>query len=62
MNSITAYMLYSVINFGSISRSLLYGTKQYLGEFYPALITLSDVSLIFLILWILYRRKIFLKI
>lgn len=62
MNSIAAYMLYSVIDFSSISRSLIHGTEQVLGDFYPALITLSNVSLIFLILWIMYRRKIFLKV
>lgn len=62
MNSIAAYMLYSVINFSSISHSLFHGTELYLGEFYPALITLSDVSIIFLILWLMYRRKIFLKV
>ena len=62
MNSIAAYMLYSVINFGSLSRSLFHGTEQYLGEFYPALITLSNVSFVFLILWIMYRRKVFLKV
>ncbi len=62
MNSIAAYMLYSIVNFGSISRSLFHGTEQYLGNFYPALITLSNASLIFLILWLMYRRKIFLKV
>ncbi len=62
MNSIAAYLLYSVINFSSISHSLFHGTELYLGEFYPALITLSDVSIIFLILWLMYRRKIFLKV
>jgi len=62
MNSIAAYMLYSIVNFGSVSRSLFYGTEQYLGDFYPALITLSNASFILLILWIMYRRKIFLKV
>jgi len=63
MNSIVAYMLASCINFSSISRSLLYGLEQYIGEgYYQALISLSNAAIIYLILWGLYRHKIFLKV
>lgn len=63
MNSIAAYMLASCINFSSISRSLLYGLEQYIGEgYYQALISLSNAAIIYLILWGLYRHKIFLKV
>ena len=62
MNSIVAYMLATCINFSSISRSLLYGLQQYVGDFYPTLIAISNAIIIYLILWIMYRQKVFLKI
>ena len=61
MNSIAAYMLTQIVNFRSIPQSLLFGLKQYIGAYYNVLITLSQVGIIFLILWVMYRKKIFLK-
>ncbi|HTN68696.1 MAG TPA: hypothetical protein VLZ33_04455 [Dysgonamonadaceae bacterium] len=62
MNSILAYMLYEIINFTSITQSVFYGTEQFLGDYYSTLIKLANVSVIFVILWFFYRRKIFLKV
>lgn len=62
MNSIAAYMLAVCINFSSISRSLFYGLEQYTGAYYPALISLSDAGIVFLILYAMYRNKIFLRV
>ena len=62
MNSIVAYMLASCVNFSSISRSLFYGLQQYMGDFYPALIALSNAAIVYLILWVMYRQKVFLKV
>ena len=62
MNSILAYMLYQIVNFTALSESLFYGTEQYLGDYYRVLIRLANVSFIFLILWIMYRQKKFLKV
>ena len=62
MNSIVAYMLATCVNFSSVSRSLFYGLQQYVGDFYPALIAISNAIIIYLILWIMYRQKVFLKI
>ena len=62
MNSIVAYMLATCINFSSVSRSLFYGLQQYVGDFYPALIAFSNAAIIYLILWVMYRQKVFLKI
>ena len=62
MNSIAAYMLYEMIDFSGVVRSLLYGTEQYLGSYYPVLIKLGSVSIIFQILALMYRKKIFLKV
>ena len=50
------------VQFGSIGRSLLYGFEQYLGDFYPTLLLFSNVAVVFLILWVMYRQRIFLKV
>jgi hypothetical protein len=62
MNSITAYLLTMCINFTSVSSSLLYGMRQYVGDYYPALIALGNAAIVYLILWLMYRRQVFLKI
>ena len=62
MNSIVAYMLATCINFSSVSRSLFYGLQHYVGDFYPALIALSNAAIVYLILWLMYRQRVFLKI
>ena len=62
MNSILAYTLMCVVNFSSVSKSLLHGTEQLLGSYYSVLITAANVSIVFVILMILYRRKIFLRV
>jgi hypothetical protein len=36
--------------------------QQYVGDFYPTLIALSNAAIIYLILWVMYRQKMFLKI
>ncbi|MBR5469072.1 MAG: DUF5009 domain-containing protein [Paludibacteraceae bacterium] len=62
MNSIVAYVLYETINFRSIGHSIFYGTEQFLGQYYFALIELTQVGIVFGILLLLYRNKIFIKI
>ena len=62
MNSITAYVVSHVISFKSISRSLFFGLEQYVGDYYDFIIQLSNVTILFLILYILYRNKIFLRV
>ena len=62
MNSITAYVVSHVISFSSVSNSLFHGLDQYLGEWYPALITLSNAAILFGILYLMYRKRIFLRV
>ena len=62
MNSITAYVVSHVISFRSISKSLFFGLEQYVGDYYGFIIQLSNVTILFLILYILYRNKIFLRV
>lgn len=62
MNSITAYVVSHVISFRSISKSLFLGLEQYVGDYYDFIIQLSNVAILFIILYILYRNKIFLRV
>lgn len=65
MNSILAYMLspeVGLINFGGISRPLLGGLLNALGITRPdVFFAAGNAAILFLILWLCYRAKIFLK-
>ena len=60
MNSITAYCIGEVIDFRSVSVSLLHGFSSWNG--YPVVIALADAAILTLIMMLLYKRKIFLKV
>lgn len=62
MNSIVAYTVGMVINFRSIPNSLLSGLEKYTGIYYPAILTLANFLIIFHILHVMYKRRIFVKI
>ena len=62
MNSIVAYMLAMCLNFSCIAHSLFHGLEQYLGLYYQVLLSLSNAVLIYLILWTLYKKQLFLKV
>lgn len=62
MNSIAAYCIGEVINFSSVSRSLLHGFDHILGEYYPLLITFCNVTILFLIMRFMYKKGIFIKV
>lgn len=62
MNSITAYAVSHIISFSSISRSLFHGLEQYIGDYYSVLIHLSNATILFLILFFMYKKKIFLRV
>ena len=62
MNSITAYVVSHVISFRSISKSLFFGLEQYVGDYYDFILQLSNATILFLILYIMYRKKIFLRV
>ncbi len=61
-NAITAYLIGEIINFRCIASSLLHGTEQFLGEWYSVLLTACNSIILFAILAILYKNKIFLKV
>lgn len=62
MNSIAAYMLTMVINFRCIGESVFFGLQQYLGNYYQVWIAICNVVVIYIILYWLYTKKIFLKV
>ena len=62
MNSIVAYLLASIVNFGCIGQSVFFGLEQFLGDYYRVLIALSNISIIYLILYLLRKNNIYLKV
>ena len=62
MNSIVAYMLANVVNFRCIGESLFYGLEQYMGSYYSFLLTLWNIGAVYVIIWFMYKRGIFLKV
>ena len=62
MNSILAYMLSQIVDFSSVVHSVFYGCEQFLGSYYPVLVTIGNVTILFAILLVCYRNKLFLKV
>ena len=62
MNSIAAYTLGQVVNFRCIAHSLTYGLQQYMGDYYNVWLTFANYLILFFILKIMYKAKIFLKV
>lgn len=62
MNSIVAYMLANEVNFRCIGESLFYGLEQYMGSYYSFLMTLWNIGAVYVIIWFMYKRGIFLKV
>lgn len=62
MNSITAYILGEVVNFRSVAASVSYGLEQYLGNYYPVWLSFANYLIVFLILRMMYKHRVFLKI
>lgn len=61
LNSIVAYTLFFVVSFRSIANSLFFGLQQYMGKFYPLILTAFQAAVVFLIVYYLYRTKRFFK-
>ncbi len=62
MNSIVAYTLGMVVNFRSAAHSLLWGLEKYTGDYYSAILTFANFLILFFILRLMYRWRIFVKI
>lgn len=63
MNSITIYMLTAMVNFRDVSKFFLGGIAS-LGSpgFAKTLISFGSLVLAWLVMWFLYRKKVFLKV
>lgn len=62
MNSIVAYMLSSIVNFRCMGESFLWGLEQYMGPYYGLMLTMWNMAVVYLILWVMYRKRIYLKV
>ncbi|WP_027137446.1 acyltransferase family protein [Gaetbulibacter saemankumensis] len=62
MNAITAYVISHVINFNDIAHGVLFGLQQYVGSFYPMIKVVCGSIILILVLWHMYRNKIFVKV
>jgi hypothetical protein len=63
MNSIVAYMLGEWLNLRGVADQFTYGLAQFTGEaFYDVVVRAGTSVLIFLILQLMYRQKMFVKI
>lgn len=62
MNSIVAYVITMVVDFSSISSSFLYGIEKYVGVHYSMIITSCNMLIIFFVLFLLYKNRIFIRV
>jgi predicted acyltransferase len=62
MNAIFAYCASHLYDFGQISDVLFGGLRQYCGEWYRLIHAAGGFGILYLILWTMYRYKIFIKI
>jgi len=63
MNAITAYMIWHVVDFGPLSRRLLGGLAGHLSKEGGALLlTVGPVTILWLILFYMYRNRTFVKV
>ena len=63
MNSITAYVLGQVINFRGVVNSVCHGLEQFMGaEYYKVWLTFGNYMILFFILHLLFKHKIFLRV
>ena len=62
MNAIVAYVLSHVFNFHLIAEQVLFGFRQFVGNFYYLLLTFGGFAILYLILWYLYKNKTFIRV
>jgi predicted acyltransferase len=62
MNAITAYMGCQLIDVDHTSRVLVGGLAKYMGAYGPVLISVVTAALVWTVLYLLYRNKIFLRV
>lgn len=61
MNSLVAYCMFEVVKFSSISDSLFFGLKQYMGDFYSVVTVTVQVIIVYSIVRWMYHHHVFIK-
>lgn len=61
-NSILAYMIGDLHCFTEVAEVFLLGTKRFLGEWYPFVLSLGSYAVFWLLFYFLYKQKIFIKV
>ena len=62
LNSIAAYMLYNVFSLNAMASYWMHGLEQYVGSWFPFVVSLCQFGILFFIIRHLYKYKIFLKV
>jgi len=62
MNSIAVYMAVHLISFDSIAHNVLFGLEQFTGDYYPLIRSIGGLSIIYSIMYWMYRKGTFIKI
>jgi predicted acyltransferase len=61
MNSLVAYSLFEIVKFTSVSDSLFFGLKQWMGIYYPIVAVCVQATIVFCVVRWMYRHQIFVK-
>ncbi|HWB25131.1 MAG TPA: DUF5009 domain-containing protein [Chitinophagaceae bacterium] len=61
-NSILAYMTGDLHCFTEVAEVFLLGTKRFLGEWYPFVLSIGSYVVFWLLFYFLYKKKIFIKV
>jgi predicted acyltransferase len=62
MNAITIYLLADIVNFDHLANLLVEGVANHAGAFKPVVLPIGIVGLEWVLLWFLYRHRIFFKL
>jgi len=62
MNAITIYLLADVVNFDHLAGLLVQGIANHAGALKPVVLPIGIVGVEWLLLWFLYRHRIFFKL
>jgi predicted acyltransferase len=62
MNAIFAYVVSNTIDLPAISENLLFGLKQYVGNYYTMVTATGGFIILYLVLWYFYKNRTFIKV
>lgn len=62
MNAIFAYVVSNTINLPAISKNLLFGLEQYVGDYYYLVTATGGFIILYLVLWYFYKKRTFIKV